>query len=257
MKPTLGSFILIKNEITWIAPHLISWLPLLDEMVFFDGNSTDGTLEVLKDFKRKNRKIKIYTQKDPVDLKDDYVRLFDDALHSLSTDYAIFLHPDMFPVGSPALGDAIAYTCEMESFAADAPPPGPVKRFTSGRSDIWKNIYRINPDLGHHYHGHYGAANEDVYFSEITGDKHDHFGPRMDLYPYEVPKSGLKILHYSDVRPYRRRYERMVRALENQGYEKTQAMNLARVHPRVTLEDGGGFTFEEAAWPDVLHKRLV
>jgi len=55
---SLGSFILIKNESQWIAPHILRVLPFIDQMVFFDGNSTDGTLEYLK-----GRKIQDYASK--------------------------------------------------------------------------------------------------------------------------------------------------------------------------------------------------
>ena len=57
----------------------------------------------------------------------------------------------------------------------------------------------------------------------------------MDGYPYEVVDSGLEVLHFSDVRPYARRLERMKTCLKNQGNN----VALAESHPRVTLKPGG------------------
>ena len=42
---------IVKNEAPFIGAYLASWLPHLDEMVLFDGNSKDGTLETIKAFR--------------------------------------------------------------------------------------------------------------------------------------------------------------------------------------------------------------
>lgn len=253
---TIGSFILIRNEADWLRAHLVNLLPHIDEMVFFDGNSTDGTLEILKAFKSRHphgRKIKLFQDKDPRDIKDDYVRLFNECLRSLSTDLALFIHPDMFVDNPEALrditGDSPAYSCHMTSYAGN--PGGKLYRI-NGRGEAWKNIYRLKPDLGAHYHGHYGAANEDVYFSEITGDEHKHHGTDFNKYPYPVTDSSLKIHHFSDVRSFNRRLGRMVSCLLAQGYSVADAKRLAATHPRVTLKDGMGFTFSECEYPEAM-----
>ena len=251
----LGSYCLIKNEAPWIGPHLASWLPHLDQMSFYDGNSTDGTLEIIKDFiahHPQGYKIKLVEDKDPKDLKDDYVRLSNEAMWALDTDWAMFLHPDMVaknPEAVKNVKDGIAYFCHMESYGGE--PNGQLLKI-AGRGTKWKNIYRLrNPDLGAHYHGWYGAANEDTYFSAITGDVHEFHGEEFDKYPYEVKDSGLHIMHFSDVRTYERRLDRMVKALMNQGYPQSAAEDLAPTHARVTLKDGMGFKFEPAEYPAI------
>ena len=249
---TLGSFTLIKGEADWIAGHLSAWRPHLDQMVFFDGNSTDGTLEIIKAFQKNSDKIKLVENADPKDLQGDYVRMFDRCMRSLDTDMAIFLHPDMLPArvtpNWKSWGDdVIAGSVGMRSFAGE--PGGPLYEI-GGRAQAWKNIYRLNnPDLGARYHGHYGAANEDVYLTSITGDEYAHHGTNFDRYPYEVVQSGIEILHFSDVRTPRRRYERMVSSLMNQGFGEDRARELAVNHPRVTLKDGEGFAFLPAEYP--------
>lgn len=253
--PSLGSFIIIKNEAQFIAAHLLMWLPHLDQMVFFDGNSTDGTLEIIKAIRAENRhgdKIKLYENRDCADMKDDYVRVFNEALRSLDTDLAMFLHPDMIPsvvnpekISQIAISDAVALSCKMRSFAGE---PGCQLFEMVGRGQSWKNIFRLrNPDLGAHYHGWYGAHNEDVYFSAITGDEHEHHGHDFSKYPYGVVDSGLEILHFSDVRTYGRRLERMKTCLANQGKKSDKIDEIAAIHPRVTLENGAIAFFERGA----------
>lgn len=243
----LGSFTLIKNEKTFIKAHLKSWLPVLEQLVFFDGNSTDGTLEIIKEAinSEYGYKIKLFENKDIKDLTSDYEKLSNECMWSLDTDLAVFLHPDMFLENNEVFNQLpdgiIAATINIKSYAGE--PNGDIYEI-KGRGEKWKNIYRLrNPDLGAHYHGSYGAQNEDTYFTEITGSNHEHFGQSFNKYPYKIHDSGLNVLHYSDVRPYARRMDRMVKCLINQGYPKDTAMAYAPNHPRVSLKDGSGFKF--------------
>lgn len=258
----LGSFTIIRNEIQWIAPHLEAWLPCLDEMVLYDGDSTDGTLEVLKHFRDNHEfgfKIRLFEHQDPKDLKDDYVRVFNECLRSLTTELAIFLHPDMFPANCLQVFDfkknaeeVIAASCRMRSFAGE--PNGKLFEI-DGRAEKWKNIYRLHsPDFGAHYHGHYGAYDEDVYFKDITGDSYQFHGQEFERYPYPVKFSGIEILHFSDVRPYERRLGRMKSCLENQGKPKESIEETAKNHPRVTLKDGQNLHFIPSQYPDLFVK---
>lgn len=246
---TIGSFTLIRNEAPWIAANLLAWLPYLDEMVLFDGNSEDGTLEIIEAVKREHpegSKITLVKDKDPKDLQADYVRLFDECLRTLSTDLAAFLHPDMIPSKVPELGHlagCVAASMRMRSFAGE---PGAQLYEIKGRGEAWKNVYRLrNPDLGAHYFGHYGHSAEDVYFSEITGAEHAHHGSNFSAYPYEVVDSGIEVLHFSDVRPYARRLDRMKKCLANQG----NPVEFAELHPRVTLQGDAQFSFVLAEYP--------
>ncbi len=241
----IGSFCLVKNEGAWIKDHIEAWLPYLDEMVFFDGNSTDSTLQTLQDMEDNHpRKVHFFPNKDPQNLQDDYVRLFNDCLHELKTDYAFFLHPDMFPLsGAENLRklQGPAHYVNIRSFAGN---PGEQLYETEGRAKAWKTIMQLKPDLGLHYFGHYGAANEDMYFSKITGNQHDFYGENFGSYPYEVKDSGVTLAHFSDVRPYERRLERMKRCLINQGYDQYQADLFAPKHPRVNFQDDGDLKFK-------------
>lgn len=258
---SVGTFTLIKNEARWIRAHLLSWLPHVDEMVFFDGNSTDGTLDIIKDVRANHPfggRITLVEGKDPADLRDAYVAMFDACLHTLRTDYAVFAHPDMLlddPGNIGFLGEHFAYTTDLRTFAGE--PDGQLYEIV-GRSPRWKNVYRLrNPDLGLHYFGHYGAYNEDCYFSHITGSAHEFWGDEFHRYPYRVGDSGIKILHYSDVRTRQRRLERMVRCLINQGHNPERAQQKALTHPRVTFKDGDGFTFIPAQYHPAIEMEKV
>ena len=257
---SIGSFILIRDESPWIGAHLASWLPYLDEMVLFDGNSKDGTLEVIRAFRDSHpdgHKITLVEDRDPKNLREDYTRLFNEALHSLKTDWAFFLHPDMLPENPEALKrvgtDGVAFYTHMRSFAGNL--DGNLLEI-SGRGGIWKNIYRLrNPDLGAHYHGSYGAGNEDVYFSDITGDEHKPYA-KPELYPYEVRDSGLRIMHFSDVRKPWRRLGRMKECLKNQGIPADMVDDIAAKHPRVTLKDGPDYVGIEYRFTPAQYPRI-
>lgn len=249
----LGSYCLVKNEALFIKAHLDSWLPHLGQMVFYDGNSTDGTLEIIKEAMRGEfgAKIKLVENKDPKNLEEDYTKLSNEAMWAVDKDFAIFLHPDMFLDEHSKVKEfpegCIAASITLKSYAGE--PNGTIYEVI-GRGQKWKNIYRLrNPDLGAHYFGAYGAQNEDTYFSEITGDSHNHYAEDFVKYPYPVHDSGITVAHYSDVRPYARRIDRMVKCLVNQGHSLEQAKKMAPLHPRVSFKDGMGFSFKPVETP--------
>ncbi len=269
---TVGTFCLVRNEQRWIRAHLLSWLPFVDQQVLFDGNSTDGTLDIIKDVAKNHpfgHRITLVEDRDPKDLDKDYQRLFNECLRSLTTDFAIFAHPDMMlddPGNIGFLGDAVAYYSSMRSFAGE--PDGQLYEITSGRGEKWKNVYRLrNPDLGLHYFGAYGTDFEDCYFSKITGALHkvhlkDSLTSKvkefdLDAYPYEIKDSGIKISHFSDVRPIERRIDRMVKCLINQGATPERARQIAEVHPRVTFEEAFGFKFEPVPTPSHIQGEVL
>lgn len=256
---TIGTFTLIKNEAQWIGPHLASLLPYVDQMVFFDGNSTDGTLGIIKDFIRchsRGWKIRLTEDRDPKDLRDDYVRLMNEALRTLNTELAWFCHPDMilesWPEGNPFDQSAPAHTVGLRSFAGE--PGLSLLEITEGRAKAWKSIYRLrNPDLGAHYHGWYGMATEDVYFRTITGNEHSFFKEKFSEYPYQIEDSGIRMLHFSDVRKKERRISRMLSCLAHQGYSGEDLELVAQEHPRVTFKDNGYFKFKPAQYPPIFN----
>ena len=253
---------LIRNEATWIVAHTLSVIDYVHEFIWFDGNSTDGTLELLADLKAihpNGHKINVFKNEDPANLQDAYVAKMNEAIGQASGDYVMFSHPDMIftnPELIPTLNsDAVAFTVNMRSFAGE--PDGKLYEFTEGRTNKWKPIHKNA--LGLHYFGHYGAANEDLYHSAYTGDEHKLY-QNIKQYPFKVEDSGLNILHFSDVRPYGRRLDRMTKCLVNQGISDRQyAYDMAKRHPRVTLEssDGGQFgkfKLEPAEYPPIFEK---
>lgn len=249
---SVGTFTLVRNEAQFIGPHIERFLPFVDKMVFYDGNSTDGTLEIIKGFIEKDYngdRIVLRENKDPKDLKGDYVRLFDECLHELDTEWGMFVHPDMWPINPIAIKDfgtmneqkeSQAMTTRMHSYGGE--PGGQVLKFTEGRQKTWKNIFRLkNPDMDAHYVGFYGAPEEDVYFRAITGDEHRYYKDRYHIYPYKIVDSWLELMHFSDIRPYERRLGRMKTCMEHQGYSKEEIERIAPNHPRVKLEDSKNF----------------
>lgn len=259
---TVGTFTIIKNESRWIRAHLMSWLSHVDQMVFFDGNSNDGTLEIIRDVRNNHpfgHRIDLFEDRDPKDYDKDYQRVFNECISKLDTTFAIFAHPDMIlddPGNIGFLGDAHAYTSSIRSFAGE--PDGQLYEIKSGRWNRWKHIYRLrNPDLGLHYFGVYGSVEEDCYFSHITGNKHEFLGDKFEKYPYKVKDSGIKILHFSDVRSRERRIERMVRCLVAQGMPAASAQKAAELHPRVNFSDSYGFKFEKSEYPEILKSSLA
>jgi len=252
---SIGTFTLIKNEIEFIGPHIMRLLPVVDRMVFFDGNSSDGTLETIKHIKKTNEygfRIKLVENKDPKDLRTEYVKMFNDCLQAVDCDWAYFAHPDFWILKPDAVRlagekEGIAMYTNMESYAGD--PGGQVYRIEEGRGEKWKNIYRLkNPALGAHYWGWYGSRDEDVYFSAITGAQHVLHND-FSKYPYDVSDSGIGVMHFSDIRHYERRLGRMKTCLENQGYSKEMAAKIAPTHPRVTLKSENGFKFTKSYLP--------
>ena len=253
----LGAFTIIKNEANWVGFCVLAAKDHVKEFVYFDGNSTDGTPELLDYLRKKyGLNIKVVRDQDPKDLQDDYVRVFDDCLKQVKSDYAFFLHPDMIMTKGPSksLPPVAAYSCNMRSFAGD--PGGDIFEFTEGRTNKWKNI--MQNAFGLHYFGHYGAQNEDMYFSAMTEKEHELYDS-FDKYPYEVFDSGIELFHYSDVRPYPRRLSRMVTCLKNQNPgTDTNFEYAAKNHPRVSLQENsvfGNFKLSPALeYPEVFTK---
>lgn len=258
----IGSFTLVRNEMQFLKAHIEAWLPYLDQMSFYNGDSTDGATELLAEYAKKSPKI-IVVNRPRKNLEEDYVWCNNDALHRLTTDLAIYIHPDMFPVNiAPVKGDnakylpenIIAGTIGITSYAGE--PGGKLYKIVEGRGNKWKNIYRLNnPNLGAHYHGFYGAANEDVYFSEITGSQHFFYNQNFERYEYPVFHTNLEVAHYSDVRPYEFRLDRMIKSLKHQNYSD-EGIKLAHTHPRVSLKDGKGFKFVEVEKPSFMKEGI-
>jgi len=257
---TISTFTILKNEVEFIGHHVMSLLNFVDELVFSDGNSTDGTIEIIQYIQKKydhDKKIKLFLDKDCKDLQDDYVRLFNWTLAQCKSEYIWFIHPDMLclnpQVIKPSLeSNAMRYSYKVRSFAEGN------KIITRGRGDRWYTIFKNAFDL--HYWGYYGTAHEDLYFRDITGNQHVAH-QLVEHLPYEIEDTPIEICHYCDTKPYERRYDRMLKVLKISypGLEEKQYVELASSHPRVSLKDGQwngvDFAFEDTDFKPEVFKR--
>jgi len=237
-KKTVSTFTIVKNEVEYVGYNIMSVLDYVDEMIFVDGNSTDGTIELVKYIQKtydKEKKIKLFLNKDCKNLKDDYVRLFNWTLKQCTGEYLWYLHPDMI-CSNPqlihrSLKDGLRYSVKMISIAGERKD----KVISSGRTNRWHTIYRNK--FGLHYYGWYGTDEEDLYFADITGDEHiNHL--TVPNKPYRTFDTDIELYHYCDTKPYSRRFGRMVKVLETNGFFYSTAKEIAKAHPRVTLETG-------------------
>lgn len=258
----LSAFSIVKNEAQFIGYGAMSILPYVDQIVYADGNSTDGTLEILEHIKKAyaGDKLKILRGWDFKDFKEDYVRLFNDLMKQCAGEYLWYCHPDMILREPGRIADigkdgALAYYLNMRSFGGEDLD----LEITKGRTDKWKTIMKNT--LGLHYWGHYGDANEDMYFREITGDEHI-VRPRMDDYPFQVKDLGAHVEHYCECKPRKRREEKMETVLRTVG-GITNAVAIKDVlanHPRIHLQTQrtpwGDFEFQPRAdvLPDIFAK---
>jgi hypothetical protein len=266
---SLSVWSVIKNERQFIGYGLMSVLPYADEVIYFDGNSTDGTLELLDYIKGtydKDNKIKVFRDKDFKDFKEDYTRVFDECLKTCTKDHVMYLHPDMIVVDPGNLQGldkkVLAYYVNMRSFAGEDLD----LEITKGRTDKWKTIMRNR--FGLHYHGFYGAQEEDMYFGDITGTDHKLFKD-FGNYPFVVQDSGAKIWHFCECKPLQRREEKMYRVITTSVEAVTHGCMMeddvhvwdaVKNHPRVHLQTQSGvfgsFMFEprKDPLPDVFSK---
>lgn len=234
---SITAFTILKNEIDYIGYSIMSILDYVDELVYADGGSTDGTIELIEHIKKKydkDNKIKLFKNKDCKDLKKDYTRLFNWVLKQCTSDYVMFWHADMIMTNPKAFKNikepTIRYFINMVSFVK-----GGNKYFSSGRANRWHTIYKN--DYGLHQYGDYGSVHEDFYFRDITGDEHI----ICDLNPnlsYETQDSRLKAYHFCESKDYNRRVDKMVKSLVNCNWIKDEAIKVAKIHPRVTLKSG-------------------
>lgn len=253
----LSAFSVVKNEAQFIGYGLMSILDSVDEVVYFDGNSTDGTLKLLDYIKGKydpENKIRVFQNKDFSDFKGDYVRVFNECLKECRGKYVWFAHPDMILANPGAFKDrkdwtAKAYYTNMRSFAGEDMN----LEIVAGRGSKWKNI--MQNAFGLHYWGAYGSDHEDMYFREITGNQHL-VHKNMRLYPYRVEDSGMDIWHMCECKPRLRREEKMRSVLQTNVEVPATSEHLNELvynHPRVHLASGdsvfGRFTFAERQDP--------
>ena len=243
----ITAFTILKNEVGGIGYSIMSILDYVDELVYADGGSTDGTIELIEHIKEKydkDNKIKLFKNKDCKNLTGDYTRLFNWVLKQCTSDYVMFWHADMVMTNPEMFkninGSAIRYYVGMKSFVADGK-----KYFSKGRRDKWAVIYKN--DYGLHQYGNYGNVHEDFYFKDITGDEHIIYFLNREL-NYEIYDSGLKAHHYCESKDYARRLDKMVKSAinANPNLHRDRAIEMVKLHPRVTLKSGifKGFEYE-------------
>lgn len=253
----------ILNEAQFVGYSIMAAWPYVEEFVYaVSPKSDDGTIEILRHIAKTYGKVRILLQSkydfNPHDLKA-YNESFNDCIQQTRCDAAWFLHPDMIVTNPERIADLkpgpLAWTTNITSYAKDYKTV-----ITKGRATQWKNIHAKK--LGLHYYGEYGSQNEDFYHSEITGKSYKHFGTDFKKYPFEVTNSGIEVNHYCELKPYKRRLEKMKLCLKTLVPNATEGAldESASHHPRVTLEQSsqrfGTFEFTETEnpIPDVFAK---
>jgi len=253
----------VKNEAQFIGYSVMSVFDYVHEFVYAVApSSNDGTLEILQHIAKKYGKVRILLDPkydfDPLDMRA-YNESYNDCIRESTGDAVWFLHPDMIVTNPEAIQEIkegpLAWTVNMTSFAKDL-----TTVITKGRSDKWKNIHAKK--FGLHYYGGYGSTNEDFYFSAITANSHKHHGTEFQNYPFEVFQTGINVNHYCELKPYKRRLEKMKLCLRTQAPDASAGWieEKASQHPRVTLEPSserfGTFEFKEGAGeiPSVFEK---
>jgi len=243
----------VLNEAQFIGFSIMSMLEHAHEFVYaLDAKSSDGTRELLQYIKEKYAHEKLVILEHPTfhPLEmDKYNEAFNRCIRESSGDAIAFIHPDMICTkwADPKEGP-LAWWTNVTSYAKDLKTV-----ITKGRCDKWKNIHAKR--FGVHYAGAYGSQNEDFYHSAITGKAYKHYGTDFAKYPFEVTDSGIDLAHYCELKPYKRRLEKMKLCLKTQTGSKDEAFidDLATNHPRVTLEQSsnrfGQFEFTESANP--------
>lgn len=221
--------------------------PYVTEFVYaVSPKSDDGTIEMLRHIAKNYGNVRILLQSkydfNPHDEKA-YNGAFQDCIEQTRCDAVFFYHPDMLVTKWTDLkAGPLAWTTKITSFAGDL-----TTVITKGRCTEWKNIHAKK--FGLKYLGGYGSQNEDFYHSEITGNSLKHYGTDFKKYPFEVATSGIELNHYCEVKPYKRRLEKMKLCLKTlyPNWTEERITEAAVQHPRVTLEQSseqfGSFEF--------------
>lgn len=247
----------VKNEIQFIGYSVMSMLPHVHEFVYaIAPSSDDGTVDLLRHIAKKygqiGGKIRLLIQSkydfDPHDM-NAYNESFQDCIEESTGNTCAFIHPDMVVTkwNDPPEGP-LAWWTNVTSYARDM-----TTVITKGRCSQWKNLHAKK--FGLRYLGGYGSANEDFYHSDITGKSLKHFGTDFQQYPFEVANSGIEVAHFCELKPYKRRLEKMKLCLKTQHPSFTDGLieEMAVNHPRVTLEQSssqfGQFEFTETVQP--------
>lgn len=247
----------VLEEASFIGYSIMSVFDKVEEFVYaVSPKSNDGTIDILRYIAKKYGKVRLLIEPkydfDPMDTKA-YEASYNDCIDQTRCDVVWFLHADMIVKqwNNPPEGP-LAWWTNVTSFAGDTNTV-----ITKGRCDKWKNIHVKT--LGLKYLGGYGSATEDFYHTAITGKYTKHFGTDFSQYPYEVASSGIEVNHYCEVKPYKRRLEKMKLCLKNQhpNYDSKRIEEMAINHPRVTLEPSSNqfgkfeFTKTDEPIPDV------
>lgn len=243
----------VLNESQFIGYSVMSSHPYVEEFVYaISPKSNDGTIDILRYIAKNYGKVRLLIDPrydfDPMDTIA-YNKSFQDCIAQARGEAIWFQHPDMVVTkwNDPPEGP-LAWWTNVTSYARDMNTV-----ITKGRCNKWKNIHAKK--FGLKYLGGYGSANEDFYHSDITGKSLKHFGTDFHMYPYEVADSGIDVAHFCELKPYKRRLEKMKLCLRTQHptYSQARIDELAMNHPRVTLEESstqfGQFEFTETKEP--------
>jgi len=230
----ISAFSTLKNEVAWVGYSTMSILPYVDEVVWWDGGSTDGTLELLEKLQKtepEGWKIKVRRDvifdRTPKGLTEDYDRIFNELLASLEGDWAIFWHADcVLDNGNPreaverfdGIPEALCLNVRTEAFCTDE----------SKLMEIhdWPIVFRRSNGLRHK--GGYGSPEEDFYWD--VGGREVRAGNPLITFD-----SGLRVHHYRNLKPYGTRLERLAKCLQatHTDWSWDFCLERARKHPWV------------------------
>jgi len=259
----------VLNEVDFVGYSIMAALPGIDSMHYgIDAKSDDGTFELIRMLSETAGKGKVFWYKAPVFNIDPMNRIqYNGAFNALiaaaiskKPDAVLFLHPDQIITNPEQMLDlkddgALAWFTHMRSFSGDLNT-----EITKGRVTKWKNMHC--PRFGLEYFGEYGSQNEDFYHKDITGRSYKHYGTEFSKYPFRVADSGIRIEHFCENKPYKRRFEKMKLCLQTLYPQASddRISEMAANHPRVTLERSSAqfgdfeFTKRQDAVPDVFEK---
>ena len=243
MRPssTISAFWFIADEWPWIAYSVAAIIAHVDQVVVVDQTPElhKNLLGVVAGCPPKLWfEQHCYPRVNVMDTPK-YERMINFGLSKCVCDWILWLHADHIPYNPEILRkeiakverknpDALRMSIKVKSFVRD------LKHVWSGngRRDRWPQIVRNGHGL--HYFGRYGNPEEDFYFKNLTGKIHN--SNWTTNVPYAVHPTEFSVAHFCELKPDAFRLERMKKALKNQGADEKRLDELAKAHPRVSLE---------------------
>jgi glycosyltransferase involved in cell wall biosynthesis len=234
----ISAFSFCGNEVSYIGYSTMSLLPYVDEVIWADGNSNDGTLDLIKHIQTQydpEKKVKLFEGFLFENYREDYDEKFNWLLKRCSGDWVIFNHADMVWL------DPWKIRPLLEAIHEDDFIWGLRVNFRSFINDRWhcmeENDYTwpliYKNAHGLHHRGAYGTPYEDFYFED--GLRHDIRSSRRDSEEIRIFHSSIWMHHYRSCKPEWQRLDKMVKQFKATFPEKSleECTQLAKQHPYI------------------------